>query len=47
MSTPHHQQALTKVDAYTEGILGAGYKAGPGIKQMTRGRGNEEKMTKS
>ena len=43
MIPSHHQQALTNKFAYTEGILGAGYMAGPGIKTMTRGRGNKEK----
>ena len=41
-STPHHQQVLTNKFSYTKGILGAGYMAGPGIKTMTRGRGNRK-----
>ena len=45
LSTPHHQQALTKVDAYTEGMPGAGYTAGPGIKNNDKGQG-QGKMTK-
>ena len=46
MIPSHHQQALTNKFAYTEGVPWVGYKSGPGIKTMTRGRGNS-KMTKS